>query len=129
MKNIFTFRAASIAAQEADDSYIVGFADSRSQPQEYIILQRSVYPDGEPDEDEPDTYFLEINDQATSGYGGIQSATLSQDSFTLVLADDNEYSDGLTAVTVRFDAAQLPADLKQYLGQIFHGTDCTFTAS
>lgn len=125
MKNSFTFRAASIAAQEADDSYIVGFADSRTQPQQYIILQRSV----QPDDDEPATYFLEINDAETSGYGGIQSATLGQDSFTLVLADDNDYGDGLDGVTITFDGAGVPSDLKHYLGQIFQGTDCAFTAS
>lgn len=125
MTNTFTFRALSIAAQEADDSYIVGFADSRTQPQEYIILQRSV----PPDDDEPATYFLEINDQATSGYGGIRSAVLRQDSFELTLTDDNDYSEGLTTVTVRFDPAHLPADLKHYLSQIFQGTDCTFAAT
>ncbi|WUR13236.1 Imm10 family immunity protein [[Empedobacter] haloabium] len=125
MKNILTIRAASIAAQEADESYIVGFADSRTQPQEYIILQRSV----EPDDDEPATYFLEINDAETSGYGGIQSAALGENSFTLVLADDNAYADGLDGVTITFDGASVPADLKHYLGQIFQGTDCTFSAN
>ncbi|WEF32058.1 Imm10 family immunity protein [Pseudoduganella chitinolytica] len=128
MKNTFTFRAASIAAQEADESYIVGFADSRTQPQEYIILQRSVQPDT--DDDEPDTYFLEINDQECSGYGGLKSATLGHGTFTLVLADDNEYGNGLDTVTVTFDPDQgVPADLKTFLGQIFQGTDCTFSAS
>jgi hypothetical protein len=129
MKNILTIRAVSIAAQEADESYIVGFADSRTQPKEYIILQRSVEPDADAGDDEPDTYFLEINDAETSGYGGIRSATLGKDSFTLVLADDNDYGDGLDGVTITFDGAGVPADLKHYLGQIFQGTDCAFTAS
>ena len=124
----FTMHAASVAAQEADESYIVGFADSRTQPQEYVILQRSVLT--EADDDEPDTYFLEINGQECSGYGGIRSATLDKDKFTLVLADDNDYADGFTGVTVTFDgAAGVPPDLKSYLHLVFQGTDCAFTVT
>ena len=119
----FTMHAASVAAQEADESYLVGFADSRTQPQEYIILQRSV----QSDDDEPDTYFLEINGQESSGYGGIRSATLDKNKLTLELADDNDYADGIDSVAVTFEGA--PADLKSYLALIFLGTDCPFTAT
>lgn len=121
----FTMHAASVAAQEADESYIVGFADSRTQAQEYVILQRSVQ--SEADDDEPDTYFLEINGQECSGYGGIRSATLDKNQLTLELADDNDYADGLASVAVTFEDA--PADLKNYLALIFLGTDCPFTAT
>jgi Immunity protein 10 len=119
----FTMHAASVAAQEADESYLVGFADSRTQPQEYIILQRSIASD----DDEPDTYFLEMNGQECSGYGGIRRATLDNNTLTLELADDNDYADGLASVTVTFEDA--PADLKNYLTLIFLGTECPFTAT
>lgn len=123
---MFSMHAASVAAQEADDSYIVGFADSRAQPQEYVILQRSVQTDA--DDDEPDTYFIEINGQECSGYGGIRSAALDKDKLTLVLAADNDYADGLAGVTITFDGADgVPPDLKHYLALVFLGTDCEFS--
>ena len=121
----FTMHAASVAAQEADESYLVGFADSRTQPQEYIILQRSV----QSDDDEPDTYFLEINGQECSGYGGIRRATLDNTKFTLELAEDNDYADGLTGVTITYDAHDVTPDLKNYLTLVFQGTDCAFSSS
>ncbi|GGY91459.1 Imm10 family immunity protein [Pseudoduganella plicata] len=120
----FTMHAASVAAQEADESYLVGFADSRTQPQEYIILQRSIQSD-----DEPDTYFLEINGQECSGYGGIRRATLDKNTFTLELAEDNGYADGLTGVSITYDAQGVTPDLKHYLALVFQGTDCEFTTS
>jgi len=120
----FTMHAASVAAQEADESYLVGFADSRTQPQEYVILQRSV----QSDDDEPDTYFLEINGQECSGYGGIRRATLDKTRFTLELAEDNDYADGLTGVTITYDAHDVTPDLKHYLALVFQGTACEFSA-
>jgi len=122
----FTMHAASVAAQEADESYLVGFADSRTQPQEYVILQRSVQ--SEADDDEPDMYFLEINGQECSGYGGIRCATLDKTKFTLELAEDNDYADGLTGVTITYDAHDVTPDLRHYLALVFQGTDCEFSA-
>jgi len=122
----FTMHAASVAAQEADESYLVGFADSRTQPQEYVILQRSVQ--SEADDDEPDMYFLEINGQECSGYGGIRRATLDKTKFTLELAEDNDYADGLTGVTITYDAHDVTPDLRHYLALVFQGTDCEFSA-
>lgn len=121
----FTMHAASVAAQEADESYLVGFADSRTQPQEFIILQRSI----QSDDDEPDMYFLEINGQECSGYGGIRRATLDKNTFTLELAEDNDYAHGLAAVSITYDAQDVTPDLKHYLALVFQGTDCEFTTS
>jgi len=128
MSDQLEFQAACVSVTEQDDTYIVGLADDELEPEQYIILQRAIFEDTQDDDLGLNTYFLEVCGPDSSGYGGIDSATLQEDRLELALQRPHRYLDGLEKIIVRFHLAKQQRDvLVKQLSLIFRDSGCVLT--
>lgn len=51
------------------NSYLVGFADDKNEPKEYVIVERALEFDEQDIKLGMDSYYFEYSDQSNSGYG------------------------------------------------------------
>ncbi len=70
------FLAECVTTQTEEDFWMVGFADHEFETRQYLILQRAFEFDEQDVEENMNTYYFELGDQACSSYGGIKEFKL-----------------------------------------------------
>lgn len=82
-----TFTANFIYAQadNENDVLMIGFADDQYDPQEYILLQKTMHPDEQDLALGFDKIHITYRDESQSQYGGIEKVLLKPDSIEFCL--------------------------------------------
>jgi hypothetical protein len=115
------FQAEQVTVENSNGVYIVAFAArSNSDPDKYVILQRSM---GEGSGPEGDACYLEVSNFGRR-YDEIAKATLSKNKLSLEL---DSHLDGLREINIIYNLdANKQADLESQLERIFKNTRCKF---
>lgn len=104
--------AGKVFAQPQEDHWLLGFADSEFDTENYLILQRAFEFDAQDHAQGMATYYLEIDDQANSLYGGVSRAVLHPDRIELEFTEEGRGVLGIDeALTIRFDPAVVRWDV------------------
>jgi len=101
------FKAGKIAIETSkrDNYYLFGLADDEKNTQEYLIFQKSIKADEQDKDLGMDTYHLEIDDQAYSGYGICDKIVLSRDRLLIEISKKaNKIVKKFDTVIVHFKA-------------------------
>jgi hypothetical protein len=120
------FNAACVAMEEDSDRWLVGFADAEFNTQRYLTLQRGKSPEPQDVKLGLDGYYVEVDDQSSSCYGGIKCFELFQDR-AVVEFENNKLSalGDEKVLVVGFALRQRQLDqLRDCLTRIFEGYDC-----
>ena len=123
----FELEAKTVTAERAEFCWLVGFADDPVDTTEYLLLQRGV------EDDEQDiglgmaTYYVEINDQGASCYGGISTFDLQPSQLIITFAPKGAAKLGWEQARITFDLSPDELhNLKDILRRVFAGSDvCT----
>lgn len=100
------FRIEKVAAQEEEDFWLLGFADREIGTESYLMLQRSFEFSDDDVACGMDTYYLEINDQGQSMYGGLTQVTLSPSRAEFVFEEAAAEFFGIdNPLVLRFDSS------------------------
>jgi hypothetical protein len=110
-----------VSVSEADGALVVGFADHEFETTRYVMFQRSLDPDDD------DGVYAERDGQQYSGYGRVESYTLSRDQINFVVSQPLANAlDIPPAFSIRFDCGDDVHDsLRVGLRRLFAGTDCS----
>ena len=119
-----------MSIEEDADLWRVAFADAEFNPRRYLLLQREKSPDPQDVELGLDGYQVELNDQANTCYGGIESFELFGDHAVVRLEDDAIPGLDGDDVVVRFALRpRQRAQLRGCLEKIFEGYGCFIDAN
>lgn len=94
-----------------DNSYLVGFADDKNEPEEYVIIERALEFDEQDIKLGMDSYYFEYSDQSNSGYGLCDQVVLHQNEITFVIKD--KYMGDITSVSVSYNESVIK-DITEY---------------
>lgn len=83
-----------------DNSYLVGFADDKNEPKEYVIVERALEFDEQDIKLGMDSYYFEYSDQSNSGYGLCSKVVIRQNE--IVFSVKHKYEDDITSITVSY---------------------------
>lgn len=119
------FHADFIAFEDAEDYWLVAFADQERHVKQYLMFQRAHEFDEQDRATGMDSYYVERDDQAYSGYGGVARVDLHPDRIVVRLDDTGERHLDARSVTVTFarDGRRF-GKLRRRLDKIFQGTSC-----
>jgi hypothetical protein len=92
------FFAKLITCEKGDESITIGFSDNGDDPDNYIILEKSLEIDEQDVDTGMDTYYFEYN--GTSDYGVCNKVMLKKTSIHFSL--DDYFIDGISNITVLF---------------------------
>ncbi len=116
-------QATTIDLSTTNDIVMVGFVNMETAVPNYLVFQRPL--------DIPNShYYLEVDNQLYSSYGGIKHLLLSRNKLHLELEEAllqrlNTFGLSLEYITVQFTcSAKQFRQLRQKLQQIFHGHAC-----
>lgn len=80
------------------------------------------------EDDELNSYFLEVGSPSASGYGGIDEVRLQRGAVEILLSEANRYGDGIRRIAVSFECSAPDFDeLQKYMCLIFKDSDCHFS--
>lgn len=120
----FSLNAKAVAVEDMDDYWLVGFADDEAEPPHYLQLQR-----GFKDSDQDirlgmNTYYIEIDDQGSSCYGGIERFELRRDQALIKFSSQGKAKlNGIESAEITFKAGNEKFNqLRDRLSKIFAGT-------
>jgi hypothetical protein len=82
------FTANTVAVSDDDYCWTVGLADHPSEPQHYLLVQRSKQHDQQDEELGMKNMYYEFDDQGRGFYGGVHQLRLGRNSLDLFLAPD-----------------------------------------
>lgn len=106
----------------------MGFADDPVDTTEYLLLQRGV------EDDEQDirlwmaTYYVEIDGQGASCYGGISTCDLRPSQLIITFTPKGAARPGCDQAGITFDLSpDEPRNLKDILRRVFAGSDARTT--
>ena len=106
---------------EENGVLVLGFADDKDQPSQYLLLQRTLAPSAQDRRLGQDGIHIEINDQSNSAYGGIRRVELKEDRIVLSLGESTARAIGSEEnVEVVIDPAKND-DLRDELARLFAG--------
>ncbi len=119
------FLAECVTTQTEEDFWMVGFADHEFETTQYLILQRAFEFDEQDVEQDMNTYYFEIGDQACSSYGGIKEFKLYSSMVQIKLEAQTAASLKIEKVLeIKFDLEQHAWNaLKIFLENIFLDTN------
>ena len=83
------------------NSYLVGFADDKNEPKEYVIVERALEFDEQDIKLGMDSYYFEYSDQSNSGYG------------LCVFSAKHKCMDDITSITVSYNE-NIIEDVNEY---------------
>ena len=83
------------------NSYLVGFADDKNEPKEYVIVERALEFDEQDIKLGMDSYYFEYSDQSNSGYGLCDKVILRQNE--IVFSAKHKCMDDITSITVSYN--------------------------
>lgn len=93
------------------NSYLVGFADDKNEPKEYVIVERALEFDEQDIKLGMDSYYFEYSDQSNSGYGLCSKVILRQNE--IVFSAKHKCMDDITSITVSYDE-NIIEDVNEY---------------
>lgn len=106
------FTAKDIVCEVTEDNvYLIGFADDKDAPNEYVIAERAMEFDEQDIALGMDSYYFEYSDQSNSGYGLCSKVVLYQDK--IVFSIKQGRMDDITLITVSYNENAV-ADMKVY---------------
>lgn len=83
-----------------DNSYLIGFADDKNEPNEYVIIERALEFDEQDIKLGMDSYYFEYSDQSNSGYGLCSKVVLRQNEIVFFIK--HKCIDDITSITVSY---------------------------
>lgn len=83
-----------------DNSYLIGFADDKNEPNEYVIIERALEFDEQDIKLGMDSYYSEYSDQSNSGYGLCSKVVLRQNEIVFFIK--HKCIDDITSITVSY---------------------------
>lgn len=93
------------------NSYLVGFADDKNEPKEYVIVERALKFDEQDIKLGMDSYYFEYSDQSNSGYGLCDKVILRQNE--IVFSAKHKCMDDITSITVSYNE-NIIEDVNEY---------------
>ena len=101
------------------NSYLVGFADDKNEPKEYVIVERALEFDEQDIKLGMDSYYFEYSDQSNSGYGLCDKVILRQNE--IVFSAKHKCMDDITSITVSYkdNAIEDVNEYRKMLSNIF----------
>lgn len=93
------------------NSYLVGFADDKNEPKEYVIVERALEFDEQNIKLGMDSYYFEYSDQSNSGYGLCDKVILRQNE--IVFSAKHKCMDDITSITVSYNE-NIIEDVNEY---------------
>ena len=93
------------------NSYLVGFADDKNEPKEYVIVERALEFDEQDIKLGMDSYYFEYSDQSNSGYGLCDKVILRQNE--IVFSAKHNCMDDITSITVSYNE-NIIEDVNEY---------------
>ena len=93
------------------NSYLVGFADDKNEPKEYVIVERALEFDEQDIKLGMDSYYFEYSDQSNSGYGLCDKVILRQNE--IVFSAKHKCMDNITSITVSYNE-NIIEDVNEY---------------
>ncbi len=119
-----SFDAKTIAVEDMDDLWLVGFTDDEAEPTHYLQLQRTFK---DSNHDIPlgmNTYYVEIDDQGSFCYGGIERFELQMDRALIKFTSHGKAKlNGIESAEITFKAeTEKFNQLCDRLSKIFAGT-------
>ena len=93
------------------NSYLVGFADDKNEPEEYVIVERALEFDEQDIKLGMDSYYFEYSDQSNSGYGLCDKVILRQNE--IVFSAKHKCMDDITSITVSYNE-NIIEDVNEY---------------
>lgn len=93
------------------NSYLVGFADDKNEPKEYVIVERVLEFDEQDIKLGMDSYYFEYSDQSNSGYGLCDKVILRQNE--IVFSAKHKCMDDITSITVSYNE-NIIEDVNEY---------------
>ena len=101
------------------NSYLVGFADDKNEPKEYVIVERALEFDEQDIKLGMDSYYFEYSDQSNSGYGLCDKVILRQNE--IVFSAKHKCMDDITSITVSYNENIIEAvnEYRKMLSNIF----------
>ena len=93
------------------NSYLVGFADDKNEPKEYVIIERALEFDEQDIKLGMDSYYFEYSDQSNSGYGLCDKVILRQNE--IVFSAKHKCMDDITSITVSYNE-NIIEDVNEY---------------
>lgn len=94
-----------------DNSYLIGFADNKNVPNEYVIIERALEFDEQDIKLGMDSYYFEYSDQSNSGYGLCSKVVLRQNE--IVFSIKHKRMDDITSIIVSYKE-HIIEDIKEY---------------
>lgn len=119
------FHARCVAVVDDEHNKIVGLSDRQPNTKRYLQFQLSRTIEAQDQALGLDTYYVEIDDQSNSCYGGIERVDLYANTIALRLDDEgSQHLDLDKEVLITFDADDKTlGELRTGLATIFSGTD------
>ena len=93
------------------NSYLVGFADDKNEPKEYVIVGRALEFAEQDIKLGMDSYYFEYSDQSNSGYGLCDKVILRQNE--IVFSAKHKCMDDITSITVSYNE-NIIEDVNEY---------------
>ena len=93
------------------NSYLVGFADDKNEPKEYVIVERALEFDEQDIKLGMDSYYFEYSDQSNSGYVLCDKVILRQNE--IVFSAKHKCMDDITSITVSYNE-NIIEDVNEY---------------
>ena len=93
------------------NSYLVGFADDKNEPNEFVIVERALEFDEQDIKLGMDSYYFEYSDQSNSGYGLCDKVILRQNE--IVFSAKHKCMDDITSITVSYNE-NIIEDVNEY---------------
>ena len=94
-----------------DNSFLIGFADDKNEPNEYVIVERALEFDEQDIKLGMDSYYFEYSDQSNSGYDLCSKVILHQNE--IVFSIKQKCIDDITSITVSYKENVIE-DIKEY---------------
>jgi hypothetical protein len=121
------FHASCVSLDGDGESWLVGFADSSSEPDRYFILERAFEDDEQDITLGMNSYHIERDDQRWSMYGGVRSFKLSSGVANIAFSDEGVAVMGMADLKITFQLSDDEfGNLKERLLNLFANSDCRF---
>jgi hypothetical protein len=120
----FSLTAKAVAVEDNEDFWLVGFANDEFEPTHYLQLQRGIKDSDQDIRLGMNTYYVEIDDQSSSCYGGIEQFELRRDHALVKFSSQGEKKlNGIETAEVKFKIDNEKfIQLQDRLSKVFAGT-------
>ena len=123
----YEFDANEISYTFENGIHILGIADAKDEPQDFIILQRETEYTEQDKKLGQDTYYIEICADGVAGYGGIKAILLSANLLNIEIKEDATWRCDLSVIKINIQAIKNIDNLKAGILAIFRGENLVTT--